>query len=212
MIRRPPRSTRTDTLFPYTTLFRSGQTLDDAITARLMDALTLVTRPHWRDIPEGFDAKDIHPWRFRRRLSMLRRPLLQIDEGADPTIIVSPGMIRDGFLYIMSNLYRGDFPDQQLSPKMRRWKARRADERGAAFSQDVAAALKAAGWEAATEVALTKLLGQGFGRNGDVDVLAWHPDGRVLAIECKDVKYRKNSGVIDERIGQESGRERVCQY
>src|SRR3546814_5435305 len=28
MIRRPPRSTRTDTLFPYTTLFRSGHLLD----------------------------------------------------------------------------------------------------------------------------------------------------------------------------------------
>src|SRR3546814_2803328 len=27
MIRRPPRSTRTDTLFPYTTLFRSGLAL-----------------------------------------------------------------------------------------------------------------------------------------------------------------------------------------
>src|SRR3546814_8725683 len=27
MIRRPPRSTRTDTLFPYTTLFRSDQPL-----------------------------------------------------------------------------------------------------------------------------------------------------------------------------------------
>src|SRR3546814_6990692 len=27
MIRRPPRSTRTDTLFPYTTLFRSVSTL-----------------------------------------------------------------------------------------------------------------------------------------------------------------------------------------
>src|SRR3546814_3681022 len=27
MIRRPPRSTRTDTLFPYTTLFRSGNVL-----------------------------------------------------------------------------------------------------------------------------------------------------------------------------------------
>src|SRR3546814_19132948 len=25
MLRRPPRSTRTDTLFPYTTLFRSGR-------------------------------------------------------------------------------------------------------------------------------------------------------------------------------------------
>src|SRR3546814_282530 len=28
MIRRPPRSTRTDTLFPYTTLFRSQRDLD----------------------------------------------------------------------------------------------------------------------------------------------------------------------------------------
>src|SRR3546814_8958238 len=28
MIRRPPRSTRTDTLFPYTTLFRSGRAPD----------------------------------------------------------------------------------------------------------------------------------------------------------------------------------------
>src|SRR3546814_12703386 len=27
MIRRPPRSTRTDTLFPYTTLFRSNSTI-----------------------------------------------------------------------------------------------------------------------------------------------------------------------------------------
>src|SRR3546814_2677217 len=38
MIRRPPRSTRTDTLFPYTTLFRSrepdvlaGMGVDDAV-------------------------------------------------------------------------------------------------------------------------------------------------------------------------------------
>src|SRR3546814_5115616 len=33
MIRRPPRSTRTDTLFPYTTLFRSADTLDDLLMA-----------------------------------------------------------------------------------------------------------------------------------------------------------------------------------
>src|SRR3546814_11820597 len=33
MIRRPPRSTRTDTLFPYTTLFRSGVRNADAFMA-----------------------------------------------------------------------------------------------------------------------------------------------------------------------------------
>src|SRR3546814_8820593 len=37
MIRRPPISTRTDTLFPYTTLFRSAR-------ARPRDAMTAVSR------------------------------------------------------------------------------------------------------------------------------------------------------------------------
>src|SRR3546814_21063183 len=34
MIRRPPRSTRTDTLFPYTTLFRSRAAIESADDAR----------------------------------------------------------------------------------------------------------------------------------------------------------------------------------
>src|SRR3546814_8353933 len=33
MIRRPPRSTRTDTLFPYTTLFRSREAFVDELGA-----------------------------------------------------------------------------------------------------------------------------------------------------------------------------------
>src|SRR3546814_4614158 len=33
MIRRPPRSTRTDTLFPYTTLFRSGRDAEHLLIA-----------------------------------------------------------------------------------------------------------------------------------------------------------------------------------
>src|SRR3546814_9558002 len=34
MIRRPPRSTRTDTLFPYTTLFRSSFSFITAVSSR----------------------------------------------------------------------------------------------------------------------------------------------------------------------------------
>src|SRR3546814_7972993 len=43
MIRRPPRSTRTDTLFPYTTLFRSDMTdaeLDDYFRVIRIEAKT----------------------------------------------------------------------------------------------------------------------------------------------------------------------------
>src|SRR3546814_20241433 len=50
MIRRPPRSTRTDTLFPYTTLFRSeGQavtlTLTDEIDASRGDIIAAASSP-----------------------------------------------------------------------------------------------------------------------------------------------------------------------
>src|SRR3546814_19055626 len=54
MIRRPPRSTRTDTLFPYTTRFRSGQyrfPLDQG---------------SW-EIPEGGGPADIDPVESARR-------------------------------------------------------------------------------------------------------------------------------------------------
>src|SRR3546814_3166282 len=42
MIRRPPRSTRTDTLFPYTTLFRSPMTTEEI----KLECLHLANRPN----------------------------------------------------------------------------------------------------------------------------------------------------------------------
>src|SRR3546814_5238631 len=42
MIRRPPRSTRTDTLFPYTTLFRSLKLYLNSLNAERFDAAEAV--------------------------------------------------------------------------------------------------------------------------------------------------------------------------
>src|SRR3546814_9287309 len=49
MIRRPPRSTRTDTLFPYTTLFRS---LDHRAIAHQRGEARTVERRRHRDQPQ----------------------------------------------------------------------------------------------------------------------------------------------------------------
>src|SRR3546814_15031523 len=54
MIRRPPRSTRTDTFFPYTTLFRSRQGRMDDATVFSADPASVAKR--WAD--EG--AERIH--------------------------------------------------------------------------------------------------------------------------------------------------------
>src|SRR3546814_18378509 len=52
MTRRPPRSTRTDTLFPYTTLFRSILAPEGA-PERLNDRATL-----WNEVEAGEKRKD----------------------------------------------------------------------------------------------------------------------------------------------------------
>src|SRR3546814_3365483 len=49
MIRRPPRSTRTDTLFPYTTLFRS----QDVAKAGIKVNLSPLTFSVWREQVSG---------------------------------------------------------------------------------------------------------------------------------------------------------------
>src|SRR3546814_12973883 len=51
MIRRPPRSTRTDTLFPYTTLFRSHDAPGIVTRTDLLEALTRLRLP--LDAPIG---------------------------------------------------------------------------------------------------------------------------------------------------------------
>src|SRR3546814_20989241 len=70
MIRRPPRSTRTDTLFPYTTLFRSGVT---------------ITYPCAMPIPP---ATDRTAGRTIYQVSELSETLRNLVEGALPRIWV----------------------------------------------------------------------------------------------------------------------------
>src|SRR3546814_19250709 len=60
MIRRPPRSTRTDTLFPYTTLFRSAKGIFAFLDVLLCGA-ALVVEPHhpvWLHRQVGDDEAD----------------------------------------------------------------------------------------------------------------------------------------------------------
>ena len=173
----------------------------------LIDTLTFESRATWRSVPDGYEARDIHAWRFRRRLTVLRKPFLEISAGADPELLFAPAMVREAVRYMLANYRRGDFNDSQLGSLMGHWKKRAADRRGKAFSELVASTLAANGWRTEPEVKMTKLLGRKLDRDyGDVDVLAWHEvTGRILLIECKDVQYRKTFGEVAEQLSDFRG-------
>src|SRR3546814_16124562 len=68
MIRRPPRSTRTDTLFPYTTLFRSrkrqreiaaGEIVHPAVAFGLADHRADMTRIERARIEQGGELRQV---------------------------------------------------------------------------------------------------------------------------------------------------------
>src|SRR3546814_17617385 len=105
MIRRPPRSTRTDTLFPYTTLFRSDtrpacqDAGDDRASACLCERQGRrqfpppASRP-WRSCP-GEGQRECRPPR-QARASLA---------GAD--LVLAPGLRQDPAVQILLRVARG---------------------------------------------------------------------------------------------------------
>src|SRR3546814_5631063 len=81
MIRRPPRSTRTDTLFPYTTLFRS---LVEETAFSIWTAFSRTTTPRvcwtYREVAPGiYESRSFDPE---------GRPLAHLDKGTKRMRIV----------------------------------------------------------------------------------------------------------------------------
>src|SRR3546814_2033090 len=81
MIRRPPRSTRTDTLFPYTTLFRSSSA---SPSARGFDRGKVeIARDEHADARSLADAERRRDLRCRRRYFATRKGARQGDDRSE---------------------------------------------------------------------------------------------------------------------------------
>lgn len=184
-----------------------GLIADTDTAEAVVRTLTLEPRSSWRTLPEGYLEKDRQPWRFRRRLSVVRRPLMQINLEPDPLVLVAPGMLRESFGYMVDNYRQGNFPDEQLGPAMRGFVGHARLKRGTEFEISVVDRLKRLGWQVEHEIKLTKLLRKNMGQDwGGIDVLAWNLiSRRVLIIECKDVHFRKTYGEIAEQLSDFRG-------
>ncbi len=183
----------------------AGTSTDSA--SATLEMLTLVPRSEWRVVSDEF-KKDWYLWRFRRRLSVLRRPFVQIDWKVDPTIVFAPGLVRDAFFLTIRLFHSGEIPASHArSSVMRKWIGRVNNIERTAFNSEVAGRMKELGWRVDKEIKLTKILDRSLDQNyGDIDVLAWRPEsGRVLAMECKDLQYHKTIGELAEQLADFRG-------
>ena len=173
----------------------------------ILAVFSLFSRPTWNSAPCGFRDKDWHPWRFRRHLSLIRRPIIQLS-NTPSRYLIAPGLIRDGINQTVEYCYKGSYDAKDFSSKqMRAWVGKAENRRGHEFNKKVAEILKDLGWKTRSDIKITEIVNKSTRvidkasakRYGDVDVLAWKT-GRVLVIECKDLELAKSISEISRQI------------
>lgn len=172
-----------------------------------ISALELIPRPGWKNVSLPFNDQDRQPWRFRRRLSAARRPIIRIDSTAEAEVLIAPGMIRDAFVIMLHNYHQGEFDLGTLhSKEMKQWRERIVAREAAEFEERVVTRLKELGWNARRGAKFPHVLGKALSEDpGDIDVLAWHDDGRVMLLECKDLQFAKTPSEIAKQLSKFRG-------
>ena len=170
-------------------------------------AFGIFHRQEWETPPREFTRKDTYPWRFRRRLSVLVRPLLIFGTQDKDKILFGVGTLKIGISSLLDRIEHGRLPQELFtSTEMKRYIGTINNEEGHAFARETANQLCKEGWQTRNEVQMTEL--GASAELGDVDVLAWKPHGEIQIIECKRLRLARTVAEIAEICRRFSGEAR----
>ena len=171
-------------------------------------ALELIPRDGWKNVRAPLVEQDRQPWRYRRRLAVYRRPLLRLGTADNSPVLVAPGILQESLITMMHN-YHGAEIDQELltSKLMRRWWNKVQDGDARDFEEKVSTELQKLGWRVRSRKKFSEILGERLSIDpGDIDVLAWRPEGRIVVIECKNLQQAKTPSEIAKQLSKYRGR------
>ena len=179
---------------------------------KALRGFSLEPRDNWAIPPKGYTGRDIYPWLFRRRLSLLLKPYVKMNEDEDPLYIISPGISSDALVYTLHIYSDGNIEAKRChSSEMKKWIGDETNRRGHDFNKTVAKELKALGYKAKADVGISSIVStQDLDKNyGDIDVLAWNTaESKIYLIECKDLYYAKAIKEIAEQLTEFKGKDR----
>ncbi len=163
----------------------------------------LPARPDWTKVPPPFRAKDWWPWRYRRRLSMMTRPLVALNALE---VVYAPAFCDDSFRHVVMEAYTGASDTEYFaSSTMKKYIGAANAKKGLEFNKSAAAKFNELGWRVWTEVEMNRLHCPGEEASGDIDVIA-EKDGKVYLCECKDLSFARTITEVVEQLGRFHGK------
>jgi hypothetical protein len=160
-------------------------------------SFVLSPRDRWNAAQKPFRDKDWYPWRYRRRLSLMARPFVDLGDGR---VVYAPGFCEDSFRHVVMECFQGAFEPEYFDTKeMKEYVGTVNGRRGLEFNQSVGALFRADGWKVRLEVAMRELGASPNEASGDVDVLAWKNDV-VCVCECKELLFARNISEVADQL------------
>jgi hypothetical protein len=166
---------------------------------------SLNKREHWEIPPKGYDNSDIWPWRYNRRLSYLRRPLIITSEPKnDPLILWGPRHVEDAEENLLNLVLNGKYKiNDGTSNEMKNFVGNEVNKKGKEFTKKVRKWFENnTSFEIHSEVFIgpNKPLKSELNL-GDIDVLVIDRDNNhIISIECKNIVYGRNPREIQNEI------------
>jgi Predicted metal-binding protein related to the C-terminal domain of SecA len=178
---------------------------DDETIDTAIKLFSLSPRKKWEIPPDGFESNDIWPWRYNRRLSYIRRPLVigpKVEENQ--LVFWGPRHVEEACINLIGLVTTGRYHiNESTSEKMKSLIGTIINEKGKKFTQKVEQ------WfidKTSCKVDHEIPIKPGKKLNaeidlGDIDVLVIdEKSNRILLVECKDLNYGRNPQEIANEI------------
>jgi hypothetical protein len=165
---------------------------------------SLAPRKAFDKPPELYKAIDVYPWRFNRRLSHLRRPIIICSEPQNnPLVLWGIRQVNESIKYLMHLVNSGRFQNEMKSEKMMTLIGRTNNTSSHNFVMSVKEWFEQQpGWTVASEMPIKP--GAKLDSNsdlGDIDILAVDLNGLIIySIECKKINSSRNAREISQEI------------
>ncbi|WP_299114101.1 hypothetical protein [uncultured Winogradskyella sp.] len=161
-----------------------------------LNLLTLNSRGKMDKPPEGYIIPEIFPWRYNRKLSYLRKPLIRLIDNDDKVWYLWSArfLIRasDNLLYQFSN---ASLRVEDKHHKIKNLIAKRLNIKGKNFTNEVRdwliqnPKLRVIDFEVKIDIKGVLIANKNY---GDIDILAFDDKNKlVYSIECKNTKQAK---------------------